>query len=159
MLQIDITITGGDWPDAGFLEDFVQTTTAAVFERLGFLDLVSELSLVFSCDAEVRALNARWRGQDKATNVLSFPIQDVQVGERPGPILGDIIIAYETVEREALAEDKPLLNHVRHMLVHGVLHLLGYDHENEGEAEIMEQWEREILADLGVPNPYREYIC
>lgn len=106
-----------------------------------------ELSVVLTDDAAIRALNAQWRGRDEPTNVLSFPSPG-------GGILGDIVIAYETTAREAEAEHKPLADHLLHLTVHGFLHLLGYDHESDADADVMEQLEREILARLGVPDPY-----
>ena len=115
----------------------------------------AELSLVLADDAEIRDLNRRWRGKDAPTNVLSFPAE----AERPAPdaplLLGDVVLAFETVSREAAAQDKSLDRHVRHLIVHGVLHLLGYDHEVEPEALRMEALETEILGGLGVPDPYR----
>ncbi len=106
-------------------------------------------------DAGIRRLNGQWRGKDKATNVLSFPTPEVA---RAGgePHLGDIAIAFETVEREALSEGKAFENHLMHLAVHGTLHLLGYDHEVADEAEEMEAMERTVLATLGVPDPYAE---
>lgn len=106
-----------------------------------------ELSVMLTDDAAIRALNAQWRHKDEPTNVLSFPSPG-------GGILGDIVIAYETTAREAEAEHKPLADHLSHLAVHGFLHLLGYDHESDADADVMEQLEREILARLGVPDPY-----
>lgn len=106
-----------------------------------------ELSVMLTDDATIKSLNAQWRHHDKPTNVLSFP--------SPGSgILGDIVIAYETTAREAAEEHKPLADHLSHLAVHGFLHLLGYDHESDADADVMEQLEREILARLGVPDPY-----
>lgn len=104
-------------------------------------------------DEGVRALNRLWRGIDKPTNVLSFPAPD---NSRAGPdrLIGDIAISYETAAREAAAEQKSVRDHVAHLSVHGFLHLLGYDHESDSDAERMEQLERAILARLGVPDPY-----
>jgi probable rRNA maturation factor len=102
----------------------------------------------------VQALNRDWRGIDKPTNVLSFPAPEPAAGIRPRP-LGDIAIAYETTRREAESESKPFAHHLSHLAVHGFLHLIGYDHETDDEAETMENLEREILSQLGVPDPYR----
>jgi probable rRNA maturation factor len=107
-----------------------------------------ELSVVLTDDAAIRALNAQWRKKDEPTNVLSFP------APANASILGDIVIAYETTAREAAQEQKPLADHLSHLAVHGFLHLLGYDHESDADADVMEQLEREILARLGVPDPY-----
>lgn len=114
-----------------------------------------EIAVKLTDDGAIRALNRDWRGKDYATNVLSFPTPEMA---RAGgdPHLGDIAIAFETLEREALAEGKPLADHLAHLAVHGTLHLLGYDHEVAEEAEEMEAMERLVLAGLGVPDPYAE---
>lgn len=107
-----------------------------------------EISIVLADDATVRELNRRWRGRDAPTNVLSFAS-----GERP--LLGDIVLAYETVAREAADQGKTLADHLSHLVTHGVLHLLGFDHEAPLEAEEMEALERRVLAGIGVADPYR----
>jgi probable rRNA maturation factor len=114
----------------------------------------SEVAIVLTDDTAIRALNHRWRGSDKPTNVLSFPAHGlVPPGSGPRP-LGDIVIAYETMAREAQEQGLPLTHHLTHLAVHGFLHLLGYDHESDTEAETMEQLERDILARLDIPDPY-----
>lgn len=113
-----------------------------------------ELSLVFTDDAEIKLLNAGWRGKDKPTNVLSFPAFPTTIGDRLPPMLGDIILAFGTVRREAELEAKSFDDHVRHLIVHGVLHLLGYDHETDVDAEAMEAIERRALARLAIADPY-----
>ena len=110
----------------------------------------TEVSVMLADDAAVRALNARWRGQDKPTNVLSFP----SASSGNSGMLGDIAIAYETTAREAQAEGKLFTDHLAHLAVHGFLHLLGYDHASDDEAESMECLERVILAQLGIADPY-----
>jgi probable rRNA maturation factor len=107
--------------------------------------------VVFTDDAAMRRLNARYRGKDKATNVLSFP-------QKSGPLLGDVILAAETVRREAALAAKPLEDHMAHLIIHGFLHLLGHDHEEDAEAEKMEQLERLALQRLGIPDPYATAI-
>lgn len=114
----------------------------------------AELSLVLTDDAAIRDLNREHRGKDKATNVLSFPGFDPD--EAPEPLLGDIVIAYETVAREAAEEAKPIADHFCHLVVHGMLHLFGYDHETDDDAEVMEAEERRVLARLGIADPYRD---
>ena len=110
-------------------------------------------------DAGIRTLNRNWRGIDKPTNVLSFPaLQPTGAG---GPddaprMLGDIAIAYETTRQEADDEQKPFDHHLSHLAIHGFLHLIGYDHENDDDAEAMESLEQEILAQLGIPDPYAD---
>jgi probable rRNA maturation factor len=113
----------------------------------------AEVGVQLADDAAVRALNARWRGVDKATNVLSFPAASPdQIAS--APMLGDIVIAFETVEREAAEEGKTLADHTAHLVVHGFLHLLGFDHQVAAEADRMEALEASILARLGIANPY-----
>jgi len=119
----------------------------------------SELAIMLTDDAGIRALNSTWRGLDKPTNVLSFPALQPEgpVGPDDAPrMLGDIAIAYETVRKEADEEQKPFDHHLSHLAVHGYLHLIGYDHENDADAEAMESLETEILAHLGIPDPYSE---
>lgn len=111
-----------------------------------------EVSLVFTNDAAIRILNADHRGKDKATNVLSFP-QD-EDADIYGPMLGDIVFAYETVEREAAELGLAFSDHLTHLCVHGFLHLLGYDHIEADEADKMESVEIAILDRLGLANPY-----
>lgn len=128
---------------------FRRWVTAALMHRVRRADLALRL-----VDAdEGRALNRHYRGKDYATNVLSFPAE-----LPPGvelPILGDIVLCAPVVAREAIEQGKRLQHHYAHLTVHGVLHLLGFDHEDEREAEAMEQLEREILAGLGIEDPYR----
>ncbi len=112
-----------------------------------------EVSLLLADDATVRTLNREWRGIDKPTNVLSFPAAKQPPGSPP--LLGDIAIAYETLAREADQEGKPILHHLAHLAVHGYLHLMGYDHHTDSEAEDMEALERDVLRSLRIPDPYR----
>jgi len=125
-----------------------------------------EISLVFTDDAEQRRLNRDYRHRDSATNVLSFANMDDGALTAGGPdlgpgaaelprLLGDVVLARETVSREALEQGKRLEDHVAHLLVHGVLHLLGYDHQDADEAESMETLETAILAEMGIADPYR----
>jgi probable rRNA maturation factor len=121
----------------------------------------SELAIMLTDDAGIQTLNRNWRGIDKPTNVLSFPALqprgERQVDDAPR-MLGDIAIAYETTRREADEEQKPFDHHLSHLAVHGFLHLIGHDHEKDQEAEAMEALEREILSQLGIPDPYAERI-
>ncbi|MDX8435817.1 rRNA maturation RNase YbeY [Mesorhizobium abyssinicae] len=152
-VDIDISIEAGDWPDEAGLTRLVDHAVAAAFAETG-VDGASELSIVFSDDAHIRTLNAGWRGKDKPTNVLSFPAFPFPKGGPLPPMLGDIVLAAETVAREAALEDKPLANHITHLVIHGLLHLLGHDHETDAEAEEMEAIERAALARLAIPDPY-----
>ena len=114
----------------------------------------AELCIHLADDEHVRALNARWRGLDKPTNVLSFPaVAPAEIAK--ARLIGDVVLAFETLAREAADEGKPLADHYRHLVAHGFLHLIGFDHDNEADAERMEAMETRILAQLGVADPYR----
>ena len=118
----------------------------------------AELAVMLTDDSGIRTLNSNWRGIDKPTNVLSFPALQAPAGTPSDAprMLGDIAIAYQTTRKEADDERKPFDHHLSHLAVHGFLHLIGYDHENDGDAEAMEGLEREILAQLGIPDPYQD---
>jgi probable rRNA maturation factor len=149
---IEVLIQSPKWkiePRAGaIVRKAIQTAaTAASTPR-------AELAIVLTDDSAIHALNRDWRGHDAPTNVLSFPASQPR-GRKSAPgSLGDIIIAFETTAREAAAEGKPLKHHLAHLAVHGFLHLVGYDHEKARDAKKMESLEVEILAGLGVPDPY-----
>lgn len=149
------------WPDEAQLEALVSDVirVAALYlekqEGQPFPAQPVELSLVFTDDEAIREINAEWRDKDKPTNVLSFPAFPVTPGAMPGPMLGDIVIARETVAREAGELDKSFDDHLTHLLVHGFLHLLGYDHIENDDAEVMERLETRILATLGLSDPYQ----
>ena len=116
----------------------------------------AEVSVVLADDRFVRRLNRDHRGKDKPTNVLSFPLDDDATAAKGRQLLlGDVVLAYRTIRREAKEEGKRLASHAAHMLVHGTLHLLGFDHERDRAARIMERHEVRILKRLGVPDPYR----
>jgi len=119
----------------------------------------AELAVMLTDDAGIRTLNLNWRGIDKPTNVLSFPALPPTGSSGPGDaprMLGDIAIAYQTTRKEANDEQKPFDHHLSHLAVHGFLHLIGYDHEKNDDAETMETLEAEILAQLGIPDPYAD---
>lgn len=155
-MDVEIEIRTPAWGDVGALCKKAafeaideETVDGLPIERL-------EISVVLADDAIVQGLNRDYRGMDKPTNVLSFASLDEDSPLAPdGPILlGDVIVAFETVKREAAEENKPLEEHLSHLIVHGVLHLLGYDHQEEDEAETMEALEREILGRLGIKDPH-----
>ena len=152
-VDIDIAMEAGVWPEEAALLRLVERAVAATFAETGTTGR-SELSIVFSDDAHVQALNAGWRAKDKPTNVLSFPAFPPSRGSLMPPMLGDIVLASETVAREAALEEKPLDNHITHLLIHGLLHLLGHDHETDDEADEMEAIERAALARLAIADPY-----
>ena len=110
-----------------------------------------QICVVLSDDDSVAYQNKQWRGKDKPTNVLSFPVPDIV---RKKGFLGDIIMSFEALEREAMEQEKTLQNHALHLFVHGLLHLLGYEHEKDEEAQLMEGLETKILLELGLPDPY-----
>ena len=152
-IDIDMMVDAAAWREAlPALKSLVDRTLLAVWRRAGD-DSPAEASLVLSSDAEMRKLNFQHRAVDHSTNVLAFPLGEPMQPDGPRH-LGDIVLAYETVVREAARDAKPLDAHVAHLLVHGLLHLLGHDHESESDAEAMEQIEVEIMASLGYPNPY-----
>jgi probable rRNA maturation factor len=159
-LDIQLSVESGGWPD----EDVLGAFAARVLEHTaGFLvsnagqpfpESAVEISLVFTSDDDIRTVNEAWRGQDKPTNVLSFPAFPLAPGGQPGPMLGDIIMAEETLRREALDLGIPFDDHLTHLLVHGFLHLFGYDHMTDEEAAVMEGLESRILAEMGLADPY-----
>lgn len=121
----------------------------------------AHLSVLLTDDRRIRILNREWRGKDQATDVLSFPAHDPDFPVPPGMDveLGDIVVALETVLRDAQADGLPLDHHLRHMIVHGVLHLLGFDHETgEADAQRMENLEAQILKEFGIADPYMETV-
>jgi probable rRNA maturation factor len=159
-LAVEVTIPCPLWQrecaDAAALAE-----TAA---RLALLRSVappaSVVDITLADDAAQQALNRAWRDKDTPTNVLAFPAADPAIPPPDGAplLLGDVILAYETVAREAAEQKKPLADHLRHLVVHGVLHLLGHDHIRPADAAAMEAREIAILAELGVPNPYRDIM-
>ena len=149
--------------------DFARIAEAAIGATLAHFDMdrdECEISVLATDDAEVAELNATYRGKPQPTNVLSWPAQDLsaqsQGGEPEAPFadafgeveLGDIALAFETCQREAEASKKPLADHVTHLIVHGTLHLLGYDHVHDEDAALMERLETIIVRQLGLDDPY-----
>ena len=147
MLELDLQLaTDGRHPDEAQLRRWCEL---ALRQRTAD----SELTIRLVDEAEGRELNHTWRHKDYATNVLSFPA-DVPDELLDIPLLGDLVICAPVVAREAAEQRKPLSAHYAHLTVHGALHLLGWDHDNEADAHAMEQLEREILAGLGIDDPY-----
>ena len=149
--SIDVLIESPLWTKQPAAE---KTVVAAIAQAVAVLGKPSgEIAVLLTDDETIRALNRDWRGIDKATNVLSFPA--TAPGPQAGPpLLGDIAIAYETLARECADEGRAFLHHLSHLTVHGFLHLMGYDHQNDSEADAMERLESSILARLDVPDPY-----
>jgi probable rRNA maturation factor len=156
LLAVDITETSPLWRQRlGDVDALCVVAARAALVAADALDGPAELSLVLADDVVLRSLNGRWRGKDQATNVLSFPALGADLPEGAPRLLGDVVLAFETVAAEATAQQKPLAHHLHHLVVHGVLHLLGFDHETATEATRMEALEVAVLAQLGVPDPYR----
>jgi probable rRNA maturation factor len=158
-ITADCVIEDDRWQAAG-LEDLAARAVAAT---LDWHQMGGEVVVLGCDDARIAALNADFRGKPRATNVLSWPSADPAPRE-PGELpvlpdeeeLGDIAIAFETCAAEAEAQGKPFAHHVQHLLVHATLHLLGYDHETDPDAQVMEDTERAILDTLDIPDPYHE---
>lgn len=149
-LNADVVEEGGNWSMLEDVRSLVEAAAAEIATDPLLKVKDGSLCVVLSEDAQVAVLNGRYRGQEKPTNVLSFPAGP---GAEPG-YLGDIVLAVETLQREAEAEDIALEHHFQHLVVHGILHLLGFDHEAEADANRMETLEIAILARLGIANPY-----
>lgn len=168
VMQIEIDIADPRWSDLE-LEALMRQAGVATLRHLGHDPAGFELSVLACDDARIRTLNAQFRAKDVATNVLSWPTWDLSA-ETPGALpeppgqgtpdhpeaLGDMALAYETCAREATEQGKPFADHVAHLSVHSVLHLLGYDHQTDDDAELMEKTERVILAQLGIADPYAQ---
>lgn len=153
---IDIEIEDDRWLDIlPEVSEIVETGITAALKAAKFTEQ-ADIVVLLCDDAEMKQLNAEYRNKDKATNVLSFPAPKSMRVKGVLEHLGDIALGYETCVREAKEQGKTLKNHVMHLAVHGALHLLGYDHMNDAEAETMEALERDILAGLDVPNPYAQ---
>jgi probable rRNA maturation factor len=153
----EVLVVADCWQTEPGAEAVIQRAVAAAAEMVDADIGEAELAVMLTDDAGIRTLNSNWRGINKPTNVLSFPA--LQPAGPGGPddaprMLGDIAIAYETTRKEADDEQKPFDHHLSHLAVHGFLHLIGYDHEKDDDAEAMETLEQEILAQLGIPDPY-----
>ena len=155
--ETDILVTAQCWQSESAAEAIIHRAIEMAATMVDAETADAELAIMLTDDSGIRTLNKNWRGIDKPTNVLSFPALQ-PTGPREDDdaprMLGDIAIAYETTRAEADAEHKPFENHLSHLAVHGFLHLIGYDHETDTDAEVMEELERKILAQLGIPDPY-----
>jgi len=155
----EVLVVAECWQTEPGAEAAIHRAIAAAAEFVEIGPGEAELAVMLTDDTGIRTLNSNWRGIDKPTNVLSFPAQ--QPTGRGGPddaprMLGDIAIAYQTTRKEADEEARPFDHHLSHLAVHGFLHLIGYDHENDADAETMEGLETDILAHLGIPDPYMD---
>ena len=156
---LDILVVADCWQAEPQAESVIVRAIAAAAEFVTVDVGESELAVMLTDDAGIRTLNRNWRGIDKPTNVLSFPALQPRGSRNPDDpprMLGDIAIAYETTRKEADEEQRLFEHHLSHLAVHGFLHLIGHDHEQDQEAETMESLERDILSRLGIPDPYAE---
>ena len=155
----EVLVVADCWQDEPDAEAVIQRAIAAAAENVDADVADAELAVMLTDDSGIRTLNSNWRGVDKPTNVLSFPALQPDGGRREDDaprMLGDIAIAYQTMRREADEEQKPFDHHLSHLAVHGFLHLIGYDHETDDDADAMETLEQEILAQLGIADPYAD---
>ncbi len=177
MLSLDINVSS-DWPGgAGAYQSSVESACIAAMQQSDFSVLLQiprqvEMSIQLADDATVHSLNRDWRNKDKPTNVLSFPMLDADAldivvaadgaanldTDAPEILLGDIVLAYQTCATEAAEKNISLAHHMQHLVVHGTLHLLGYDHDDDAAANAMESLEIDILSSLGISDPYAETI-
>ncbi len=148
-MTISVTVETEGWHSFGDIEALVVRAVEAVPNVKA-----CSIDVLLTDDSEIRRLNLEFRKQDKATNVLSFPAPNMPTPKGEVAHLGDMVLAYETVMHEAAAAGKSVDHHTTHLVVHAMLHLLGYDHETDAQAETMEQQERDILARLGIADPY-----
>ncbi len=153
-LLVDIVRRSNAWRGDDKLDTLIELAARSAFRAArGVLPRPCEVAVVLTDDAEQRGLNASFRGEDKPTNVLSFPAGEARSGEDPRP-LGDIVLAHETVMREAKEEGIGEPAHVAHLVIHGVLHLLGHNHDEDEDAAAMEQLETLLLSELGYADPH-----
>ena len=155
----EVLVVADCWQAEPDAEAVIQRAIAAAAQSVDTGDGEAELAVMLTDDAGIRTLNSNWRGIDKPTNVLSFPALPPTGAGGPDDaprMLGDIAIAYETTRQEADDEQKPFDHHLSHLAVHGFLHLMGYDHEKDGDAEAMETLEQDIRGQLGIPDPYAD---
>jgi probable rRNA maturation factor len=149
--SIDIQIQSSLWDAQPLAAQTVRDAIAAAAATLSTAD--NEVSILLTDDKAIRLLNREWRGIDKPTNVLSFPAATTKASVRM-PLFGDIVMAYETLKRECDDEDRIFLHHLAHLTVHGFLHLIGYDHQVEAQAEEMEGLESKIMTRMQMPDPH-----
>lgn len=160
-INIEVNIEETKWGrEIKNSEEIITKACVAALKSSGVYDYADniEISILLTNDQSIKELNSNYRYKDKPTNVLSFPQEALVAGKYKGInknlALGDIIFAIETIQSEAAEQNKPTEHHLTHLAIHGTLHLLGFDHENDADAEIMEALEIKILSDMGIPSPY-----
>ena len=154
-MTVSIEVEDQAWPALSGLDALAHAAIEAALAGAEIAGTDCEVAVLFTDDDSITTINAEWRGKGKPTNVLSFPTPvDLPVPDGEPRPLGDIVLAHGVIAREALEQSKTLHDHTTHLIVHGTLHLLGYDHETDNEAEEMEALERRILKGLGISDPY-----
>lgn len=152
--NISIDIEAGPWGDDEYIKKYIEKAIQITLKHTGIIIAShAELSICLTDNKHITNLNHLWRGKNGPTNVLSFPMDGAQ-----GPMIGDIVLAYDTLKFESEREEKPFYHHFFHLIVHGFLHILGYDHQIKHDAELMETLEVEILAELGIKDPYKHNV-
>ena len=157
-MTVSIEVEDDAWATEPGLGELAHSAVRATLAGARLADLDCAVAVLFTDDAAIAEINAEWRGKDKPTNVLSFPIpEDIPVPQGEPRPLGDIVLAHGVIAREAAEQGKTLRDHTAHLIVHGTLHLLGHDHESDAEAEEMEALETRILKGLGISDPYERH--
>lgn len=150
-----MVVQAGEWPDQAEVLLLARKALTTAVDVAGLkLPPKAELCIVLSDDNHLQKLNRDWRQIDKPTNVLSFPVSQIEVGEMPEMLLGDIVLAQETIAKEAVDFEIPFDNHIVHLVIHGFLHIFGYDHTEDSDAEVMENLERLCLQMLNISDPH-----
>lgn len=153
-VNLDLRIDDARWRRVGNCRQLVTRALCSALDAGGKSDVAVAVTVVLAQNQAVHALNRDWRNKDNATNILSFPAPKTEHDEHGADYLGDMILAYEVVAREAIEQGKPLATHLCHLVIHGTLHLLGHDHVEEADAVLMEKIETTAMQRLGFPDPY-----
>ncbi len=170
MISLDVELKSKKWLEQKNIENFVKKTCLKIIPLTDLQKILNkkiqlELFISLVSDAQMKKINFKFRSKNKPTNVLSFPFYDENLIRKDGLLkafskekiifLGDIILSYETIKKESLAQKKKINDHLTHLILHAILHLIGFDHEEEKMAKIMESLEIKILNQLGIKNPYQ----
>ena len=152
--MIELSADAGDWPAEPVLRRIVASAATAISAAVPNFPVDRSISVLFTNDDRMALLNATWRRKEGPTNVLSFPAPAMTKSPESARSLGDIVLGFETVTKEATGSHLTLADYISHLLVHGLLHLMGYDHQEDARAEAMEALEAVVLAKLGIADPY-----